>query len=300
MKQIKTLPELPPRPDDAHKGTFGTVIVVGGCPTMLGAPALCARAAFRGGAGLVKIATHGEVLPYVLTIEPSATGIAIAGDNIDADLRAIDAADPEGRAVLAVGPGMGSDPIRRALAGRLFDGPRQVVVDADGLNAIAASLNTTGSEKTPDAALALLFGLQTRSQSTRLLTPHPGEFLRLAQPLEIEGDPTDPAQRVGCAGALAKALDAVVLLKGKDTVITDGQRYRINTTGNPVLATAGSGDVLTGLIASLIAQGMALFEAAQLGAHLHGQAADQWKKQHGPRGLRAIELADCLYTNQEK
>lgn len=294
MQQVKTLPHLPTRPDDAHKGTFGTVIVVGGCATMIGAPALCARAAFRGGAGLVKIASPPEVLPHVLTIEPGATGIALPPEGVGAAVRAIDAADPEGRAALAIGPGLGGDPLKRGLALRLLDGPRNVVLDADGLNALAASLPEDTTAPAGDAAA--LLGLETRQMPTRVLTPHPGEFARLAGPLGIAADPTDPDQRVEAAAALAKALSAVVLLKGQRTVVADGERYAVNTTGNPALATAGSGDVLAGLIASLIAQGMAPFEAAQLGAHLHGLAADQWAKHHGPRGLRAADLADAIPT----
>nr|MBX2852926.1 NAD(P)H-hydrate dehydratase [Phycisphaeraceae bacterium] len=101
-------------------------------------------------------------------------------------------------------------------------------------------------------------------------------------------------ERPHAASLLAQHLDAVVVLKGQRSIISDGDRYATNTTGNPALATAGSGDVLTGLVASLLAQGMAPFDACQLGAYLHGAAADQWARQRGTRGLRAIELADML------
>lgn len=268
------LPPPPSRPFDGHKGTFGTVIVVGGCPTMIGAPALCAAAALRSGAGLVKLATTQAVLPWALTIEPSATGIVLTG-RVREDLRRLDAADPLHHAVLAVGPGMG-DAWPPSLVQRLLGGPRAVVLDADGLNMLARA----GSARTGDAPL--------------VLTPHPGEFRRLAQPLGITRDPTDPAQRVAAATALARAHRAVVVLKGRHTVVADASRHRINTTGNPALATAGTGDVLTGIIASLIAQGLAPFDAASLGTHLHGLAADDWATMHGDAGMTASELATLL------
>ncbi|MEM9416491.1 MAG: ADP/ATP-dependent (S)-NAD(P)H-hydrate dehydratase [Planctomycetota bacterium] len=313
MQQTTDIPSPPARPDDGHKGTFGTVIVVGGCATMVGAPALCARAAFRGGAGLVKIATPPEVLPYALTVEPSATGLAL-GVDADTACEAIDAADPDGRAVLAVGPGLGQGDAQTALVMRLLAGPRAVVLDADGLNALAATLSegdtaaiaaslgdagppqgeAAGSAPALHSDAAIPDGGTRCDISVRLLTPHPGEFRRLAQPLGVTQDPTDPAQRPDAAAALAKTLNAVVLLKGQHTVVSDGQRYAINTTGNPALATAGSGDVLTGLIAALLAQGMSAFDAARLAAHVHGVAADHWAGRHGRAGMRAVELADGL------
>jgi hydroxyethylthiazole kinase-like uncharacterized protein yjeF len=280
LTTVEKIPGLPPRPDEAHKGTFGTVVVVGGSATMIGAPALCARAALRSGTGLVKIATTPEVLPYALTIEPCATGVLLGGD-AEGWRHGIDEVDPESKAVLAVGPGMGlaDGGGQKVLA--LLRGQRPVVLDADGLNLLARTgrprprpRNTGGAEL--------------------VMTPHPGEFERLAKPLGITECPTDPASRPDAAAKLAKAHHSVVLLKGRHTVVTDGQRLYVNQTGNPALATAGSGDVLTGLIASLIGQGLPAFDAAVLGAHLHGQAGDNWAKQHGRSGLRATDIADEL------
>ena len=279
MKQVTDIPQPPPRPDDGHKGTFGTVIVIGGSDTMLGAPALCARAALRSGAGLVKVACSPGILPHVLTIEPSATGIAI-GNEPDDVVAQLEQADPDQKAVLAVGPGLGLRPVRGELVEALLAGPRTLVLDADGLNLLAKNRMALESAHTRTAPL--------------VLTPHPGEYRRLADALKIHADPTDPAQRAQAATQLAQQLAAVVVLKGQRSIIAEGERYATNPTGNPALATAGSGDVLTGLIASLLAQGMAPFDACQLGAHLHGLAADQWAEQHGARGLRAMELADQL------
>ena len=280
-------PASPLRPPGAHKGTFGTVIVLGGCRTMFGAPALAARAALRAGCGLVKVASDPDTLPWILSLEPSATGIELPADADEAEA-ALDRADPRRTAVLAVGPGWGAPPhgtldaaarARRELLPRLWAGPRRLVLDADGLNLLAALL----PDQPPAACPAAV------------LTPHPGEFARLADALGIQESPTDPAERPAAAAALARRLGCVVLLKGRHSVIAaaDGAAA-VNPTGNPVLATAGTGDVLTGLVASLLAQGMGAFEAARLGAHLHGLAADRWRDVHGERGLLARELADGL------
>ncbi len=276
LTTIEKLPDPPKRPDEGHKGTFGTVIVVGGHATMIGAPALCARAALRSGSGLVKIATTGDVLPYALTIEPCATGVLLSGD-AEGWRHGIDAADPDGKAVLAVGPGMGLADGGGQKVMSLLRGSRPIVLDADGLN-----------------LLARIGRPRPRGGAELVMTPHPGEFQRLAKPLGITDCPTDPASRPQAAAKLAVAHHAVVLLKGQHTVITDGQQLTLNQTGNPALATAGSGDVLTGLIASLIGQGMPAFDAAVLGAHLHGLAGDNWAKHHGRSGLRASDLADAL------
>jgi len=265
---VDRLPGLPPRPDDGHKGTFGTVAVVGGSLRMPGAAALCATAALRSGAGLVKVAGPLQVLSSVLAIQPSATGVGLK------DLTALRG---DGRSVLAIGPGLGKANGVEALVSGFLDWPNPLVLDADGLNALATSGQCAREGGGP-----------------WVLTPHPGEFRRLAEAFEIEGDPVDPVMRPGAAAALASATGAVVVLKGTDTVVTDGRRAYRNTTGNPALATGGTGDVLTGLIAGLIAQGAEPFAAAVLGTHFHGDTADYWAETHGRRGLLAMELAHGL------
>ncbi len=289
MISITHLPPLPLRPSDAHKGVCGTVIVVGGSETMMGAPALAASAALRAGAGLVKIATIAAALPTAIAIEPSATGI-IVGDDIATALHQIERADPEHRAVLAIGPGLGQSERSRELVTALLAGPRAIVLDADGLNLLAASEEAMAALRRRVAAIPVGQSLP----APLILTPHPGEFLRLAQALRITASPTDPAQRPAAAAALANALHAVVLLKGRHSIVTDGPCVYTNQTGNPALATAGTGDVLTGVVASMVAQGMTAFDAAVLGAHLHGLAADLWARDHGDRGLTARDLAAML------
>jgi hydroxyethylthiazole kinase-like uncharacterized protein yjeF len=277
---LTTPPPLPLRPLNAHKGTFGSVIVIGGCQTMFGAPALAARAALRMGAGLVKLCSDAQALPWMILAEPSATGLMLADDPQEA-LAVLDEADPKHEAVLAIGPGWGPPTQKRKdwrgeFLWLLLAGKRRLVVDADGLNVLA----NIAEPMKPKAQV--------------VLTPHPGEFTRLARALGIQGDPTHPQERAACALGLAKKLNATVLLKGRHTLVTDGAQVFKNHTGNPVLAAAGSGDVLTGAIASLMAQGMTPFDAACLGAHLHGRAADRWRDAHGDRGMLARELADGL------
>lgn len=276
IQTIHYLPFPPARPLDAHKGTFGTVIVVGGSSTMLGAPALAATSALRCGVGLVKIASQPNILPHIICIEPSATGIALEG-SLDNQIAAIARADPDQRAVLAIGPGLGIRDEGRQLLGALLRGRRTIVLDADGLNLLVG----TGM-------------VRPGNESTLVLTPHPGEFKRLAEPLGIRHSPTDPQQRPEAAAALARAHHAIVVLKGPNTVVSDGQRQFINRTGNPALATAGSGDVLTGMIAAFIAQGMDAIDATILAVFLHGRAADRWAHQHGPSGMLARDLVERI------
>lgn len=273
--RIESPPPLPPRPEAAHKGDFGTVVVVGGCRTMIGAPAFCAAGALHIGAGRVRLAVPPDILTAALTLEPGATGLLFDGaDAIDAALNAIDA---KGQAVLAVGPGWGTSTNHGPLLETLWGGPRALVLDADGLNVLAG----------------LGLGRST-STAARILTPHPGEFRRLAAAAGIDLDPIRPSDRPAAAAALAQAHGAVVVLKGHRTIVSNGTRTYTNPSGNVALATAGSGDVLTGAIAGLLAQSMPPLEAATLGVYLHGAAADRWAQQYGPRGLTATRLVDQL------
>lgn len=277
LAAIRRVPVPPARAHDGHKGTFGTVIIVGGSPTMIGAPALAASAALRAGAGLVKIAAVEAIIPHALTIEPCATGIALDPRRPALAIDAINEIDPGKRAVLAIGPGLGRSPFTKPLVAALLRDARARVLDADALNLLAA----------------LPLGSIAGAHAPRVvLTPHPGEFARLAKPLGIALSATDPHERPRAATALARAHHAVVVLKGHRTIVTDGRRCFTNTTGNPAMATAGSGDILTGLIAALLAQGMPALDAAILGVHAHGRAGDNWAQRHGPAGLKATDLAD--------
>ena len=281
MRLIDTLPSLPTRPTDAHKGSFGRVLVIGGSRGMSGAPSLAGLGALRGGAGLVYVAVPSEILPIVAAIEPSYLTIPLATDEehgcLSADgLTGLRKAC-DGKDAIAIGPGLGTSRGVTSIVATLFaELPQPMVMDADALNVLAAS-----------------GGVGRRSPNTagpRILTPHPGEFARL-----IGRDiATVQSQRAKLAAEFAAAHGVIVLLKGQGTVITDGDRVAINRTGNPGLATGGSGDVLTGLIAALLAQGLEPFEAAQLGAHLHGLAGDLAAAELSQPGLIASDLPRFL------
>lgn len=265
------LPRLAPRAADSHKGTFGTVLVVGGSRGMAGAPSLAGMAALRGGAGLARIAVPSPCFDTVAGFEPCYTTIELPADA--AGRIALAAADvileqAEAVTVIALGPGLGrSNELRQLVAILYRDVVKPMVVDADGLNALADQ---------PE--------VRTRPGGPRILTPHPGEFARWldrSAPLE---------QRTDAAMELATQCGVVVVLKGHRTVVTDGTRYALNTTGNPGMATGGTGDVLTGLIASLCCQGLGPYDAARLGVHLHGLAGDLAAEETGQESLIARDL----------
>lgn len=286
------LPCLPPRSPKGHKGTFGTVCVIGGQAApprvMLGGPAFSATGALRVGAGLAVLAVPEPLMESALEVAPSATGLALPVDEQGhlhpSRVAALLDQYLDGYDCLAVGPGLGDDTAQRQIMARLIarDEP-PMVIDADGLNALAAM---------PD--------FQRDLRARVVLTPHPGEFLRLAAALGITADPVEPASRPAAADELAQRLGCVVVLKGAATIVSDGIDNWTNTTGNAALATAGTGDVLTGVIAGLIAQfaedrgglgvRLSLFDCARLGVYMHGRAADRWAEAHGDAGLLAEDL----------
>jgi hydroxyethylthiazole kinase-like uncharacterized protein yjeF len=255
---------LRPRPHSSHKGSYGNVAVIGGARGMQGAPLLAARAALHSGAGRV----------YALFV-----GEPLACDNSQPELmcRAADDFDLE-TATLVIGPGLGASSAAAALLARAIDSHSALLADADALNLIAA---------TP----ALQAALAERKQAA-VLTPHPLEAARLlGRPVgEVQAD------RIGAARELAASLNAVVVLKGSGTVIaapTGG--VVVNTTGNPALATAGTGDVLAGLCGGLLAQGWPQWDAALAAVWLHGMAADVLVADGtGPIGLTAGELIPAI------
>jgi NAD(P)H-hydrate epimerase len=268
-------PRLPKRDADSHKGTYGTVLAIAGSRDMAGAAVLTATAALRSGAGLVQVACPRSAQAVIAAGFPCYTTIPL---NEDGEGR-IDVCVPDSLAermvhadAVAIGPGLGQSASLRDLVLRLVEDRRKpMVVDADGLNALA--------------------GLQPRRSETPLiLTPHPGEFARLI------GSTTEAVQkdRAVLAQALAIRFACIVLLKGQGTIITDGRRLAVNPTGNPGMATGGSGDVLTGVIAALLGQGMVAFEAARLGAWVHGLAGDDAAKRLGMVSMTAKDILDSL------
>jgi NAD(P)H-hydrate epimerase len=271
------LPNLPPRDRDAHKGDFGTALVIGGSRGMSGAVALAGMSALRGGAGLVRVAVPEVCLETVAAFESCYTTIPLP---CDSEGRIASAALPIIRKesqkadVLALGPGLGRSSELEKLVGVLFaEIEKPMVVDADALNALAAQ----SGERTLD-----------QHSGPRVLTPHPGEFARLiARKLDRD-------ERQQAAVSLAAKSGCVILLKGHRTLITDGQRRALNDTGNPGMATGGAGDVLTGLVAALLCQHLTSYDAARLAAHLHGLAGDLAAQVRGEASLVARDLIEFL------
>jgi NAD(P)H-hydrate epimerase len=269
---------LPARRPDTHKREAGTVLVVGGSRTMTGAVCLAARAAYRAGAGLVTVAVPRGILGVVESSVEEATFMAlpetdrgtIATEALDALSERLESAD-----AVALGPGMTTDAesagFVREVAAKVANG---LVIDADGLNAFAGRIRDLRPGETADV----------------VLTPHLGEFAR------ISGVPKEEiaSDRVAAARGLSATAGATVLLKGSRTVIAEpGGLARINPTGGPFLATAGSGDVLTGTIAALLARGMVGFDAASAGAFLHGMAGATAALEFG-EGTTAGDVAERL------
>ena len=258
MQIIDTIPKLKPRAVDAHKGDFGKVCIIAGSTGMSGAAALAGRSALRAGAGLVRVATPKSVLPIVASIEPCFTTIALPEDSLGRisakAINPIFEALTENDA-MAFGPGVGiSGALRSVLEALLEKDQLRLIIDADGLN------NLAGIKDWPAVLKAKL-----------ILTPHPGEMKRLWLGLFREPLPSDRQQQTA---QLAQQTKTVVALKGAGTVVTDGDKVYINKTGNPGMATAGSGDVLTGVITALAGQGLSDFDAAVLGVYIHGLAGD--------------------------
>jgi ADP-dependent NAD(P)H-hydrate dehydratase len=270
------LPQLAPRVPTSHKGDYGRALLVGGSRGMSGAISLAGMAALRGGAGLVTPRTIQDVVagfnPCYMTRSLADDGERFAPSEVDEVL-----AMAANMTALALGPGLGRSEGVTQFVARLYHAVRQpMVVDADALFALAERKE-----------------LISQAAGPRILTPHPGEFARLTGVTPT----TDDAARASAAGELASAggeSGVIVVLKGHRTVVTDGKRLAFNTTGNPGMATGGTGDVLTGLITALVCQGLAPFEAARLGVHLHGLAGDLASEKLGQVSLTAADLIDYL------
>jgi hydroxyethylthiazole kinase-like uncharacterized protein yjeF len=272
-----SVPALPVRARDVHKGARGHVLMLAGSWRYPGAAVLAARAALRAGCGLVTLGCPEGARPAIaaqllcemsVPLPDSAPGVF----SRDAVSEALDLA--ERCQTAAIGPGLSLEAPAQAFARDIaLLAPVALVVDADGLNAL--------HDKVDDLR---------RAEAPRVLTPHVGEAARM-----LGMSTSDVARdREGAAVALAKRTGAVVVLKGAGTLVTDGTRLYANATGNPGMATAGSGDVLTGVISSLLAQGMSPFDGASLGVHLHGLAGDLAAADVGEHGMIASDILDRL------
>jgi len=274
---ITQLPTLQSRRADSNKGNFGRILVVAGSRGMSGAAVLCASAALRAGAGLVYLATPDSVqpvaaaaIPCYLTMPPPQGAHGRLAEEAEAE----SLTQAQKNDVVVLGPGLGrSDVLSKMIPTLLESIQAPVVLDADGLNALEHNTERLKGRRVP-----------------LIMTPHPGEFARLLG--------TDiasvQAERRESAVRFAAEHGVVMVLKGHGTVVTDGRRVYINTTGNPGMATGGTGDVLTGVIAALLGQQLEAFAAAQLGVHIHGLAGDLARDDLGEVSLIASDLLDFL------
>src|SRR6185437_14702666 len=254
---------LPPRPRDSHKGRYGHVLAIGGDLGAGGAVRMCGEAAARVGAGLVSIATREANVGPVLGGRPE---LMPHGVHVPRNLEALLAR----ASVLAIGPGLGQDDWGQGLWYAGLDAGKPTVLDADGLNLLAG-----GRRALPERVV---------------LTPHPGEAGRLLETTTAEVQ----ADRFGAVRKLAQKFSAVVVLKGAGSLIADANgRTAVCPWGNPGMASGGMGDVLTGVIAGLLAQGLGTWEAACLGVGLHARAGDLAARA-GERGLLASDLFPYL------
>jgi len=277
VQRVRRLPLLPPRKKETHKGDYGRVLVIAGSTGLTGAGCMAAFSALRGGAGLVTLAVPESLYPIFASkltstmprpLPDGGSGF-FTEKSLSEALRLSELND-----VLALGPGIGTeDDTATFLLTLLEKIKKPLVIDADALNIIASSIT-------------VLRHLAGHS----VLTPHPGEMARL-----VKSTPKDVSERrLYIASEFASTHNVVLLLKGHGTIVADGKRYYLNRTGNPGMATAGSGDILTGLIAALIGQGLSLFEAAQLGAYIHGLAGDLAAGSLGEVSLVAEDIISYL------
>lgn len=242
-----------------HKGTRGHVLVVGGSPGMRGAGRLSAMAALRAGAGLVTLAAEGELAAHDSIMTRTIT---------DSIVKLL-----EGKAAVVIGPGLGTSESAARWVGDVLAVGVPAVLDADALNLIAG-----------------VTGVLAKAHGPVVITPHPGEAARLlgSTTKDIEAD------RLAAARALATQTRAVVVLKGARTIVCDGtladDYCSINSSGGPALGTAGSGDVLAGVIGALLAQGLSASDAARAGVYVHGRAGDTLSILHGERGVISSDL----------
>jgi NAD(P)H-hydrate epimerase len=276
MERIEGVPTIAPRERDGHKGRYGRVLVLAGSPRMTGAAHLAAGAALRGGSGLVTLGVPDRIHPIVAAGVTSVMTLPLP--STESGTFAESAAGPAlgflaGCDAFALGPGLDT----HEATGRFVEeivgrAPCPGVLDADALNLLAQS-----PEETTLGAAA-----------PRVLTPHPGEMARLLGTTiaEVEGDREEAVLR------LRRERGVVAVLKGPGTLVADERRIYVNGTGNPGMATAGSGDVLTGLVASFLGQGFDPFEAAVLAVHVHGRAGDLAAERLGEASVTADDILD--------
>jgi len=283
---VKNLPKLISRKKDTHKGSYGRVLVLAGSPGMTGAAYLCCKAALRSGSGIVTLGIPKSLnfvmetkLTCVMTHPlPETKALTLSNRGREEILKLCERHD-----VVALGPGLSQQPETKNLILWLIKTiDRSIVIDADGINALTGKLH-------------ILYNIKKNV----VLTPHPGEMSRL---INLDSAKDVQKKRLNIATQFVKSIhkqlgkgkDFILVLKGDKTIVADYNKVYINRTGNPGMATAGAGDVLTGIIVSLIGQGFNVFNASQLGVHIHGLAGDMASKKKGKVSMIASDILDFL------
>ena len=286
MLRVKNLPNLISRKKNTHKGSYGRVLVLAGSPGMTGAAYLCCKAALRSGSGIVTLGIPKSLnfvmetkLTCVMTHPlPETKALTLSNRGREEILKLCERHD-----VVALGPGLSQQPETKKLILWLIKTiDRSIVIDADGINALTGKLH-------------ILYNIKKNV----VLTPHPGEMSRL---INLDSAKDVQKKRLNIATQFVKSIhkqlgkgkDFILVLKGDKTIVADYNKVYINRTGNPGMATAGAGDVLTGIIVSLIGQGFNVFDASQLGVHIHGLAGDMASKKKGEVSMIASDILDFL------
>ena len=286
MIKIKNLPKLNPRKSNTHKGSYGRVLVLAGSPGMTGAAYLCSKAALRSGSGIVTLGVPESLNPVmevkltcVMTRPlPETKASTLSNKARNEIMKLCEAHD-----VVALGPGLSQQPETRKLILWLIKNiDRDMVIDADGLNALKDNVNVLHKIK-----------------KNAVLTPHPGEMSRLtgsgsAKDVQKERQKTATQFVQSIRKKLSNEKKLIMVLKGDKTIVADYGKVYVNRTGNPGMATAGAGDVLTGIIVSLIGQGHDVFDASQLGVYIHGLAGDIAAKKKGELSMIASDIIEYL------
>ncbi len=273
LQRVVQLRPLPPRPAESHKGTFGRVLVIGGSADMIGAPAFAGMAAYRAGVGYVQLATPRVSLLHTLSLAPECIGLSLPSRKLADAIKKADA--------IAIGPGLGTGTSARTLLDAVLKSDTRVVIDADALNLLSAGRSWP-----------------KRERAQCVLTPHPGEMKRLGKLFgKPEQSSDDEADRIDTARRAAEVFGgSVIVLKGARTIVTDGRRLYVNHTGSPVLARAGSGDVLSGITAAFLAAVAHFdpFDAACTATWIHGTAGRIAGRIHGERSTLAREVCESI------
>ena len=286
MVKTKKLPKLNPRKSNSHKGSYGRVLVLAGSPGLTGAAYLCSKAALRSGSGIVTLGVPESLNPImeakltcVMTHPlPETKASTLSNKGKKKIMKLCESHD-----VVALGPGLSQQPETRELILWLIQNiDRNMVIDADGLNALSDKVNVLHKIK-----------------RHAVLTPHPGEMSRLTG---LGSAKNVQKERLNTASQFIQSIQKksnnegklTLVLKGDKTIVANSRKVYVNRTGNPGMATAGTGDVLTGIIASLIGQGYDVFDASQLGVYIHGLAGDIAAKKKGEHSMIASDIIEYL------